>query len=274
MSNIIKKYKAQSVMEGAGVPVNRVFGYYEVKEFDPFLMLDYFGTDHEVDSPGFPWHPHKGIETITYMIKGSVSHEDSIGNKGTMGPGELQWMTAGRGILHQEMPGKSPNGSKGFQFWLNLPASEKLVEPNYQYIKAGGMKSYQMEGATVRVIAGSYEGVVGPIDKSNLGVSMFHITIEQGQSIYLDRDSDKNGYVVVFSGDGKLGDESLEAVTAYTLSDGSFEIEAVGDEPLEIIYAQGRPLKEPIAWRGPVVMNTQEELVQTFRDLENGNFIK
>jgi len=271
---IINEYKAQSVMEGAGVAVNRVFGQRETKAFDPFLMLDYFVNDKDVPSPGFPWHPHKGIETITYFTRGSGKHEDSMGNKGVIGPGELQWMSAGRGIYHQEMPGKTPNGVQGFQFWLNLPAKDKLKAPEYQYIKKGEMKSVTKEGVTVNVISGSYLDTKGAIDKESLGITMLHVLVGQDRSISLQRDEDKLGYIFVFSGKGHLDGQKVSQITAYTLSPGKTTIKADEGGPIEFIFAQGRPLNEPIAWRGPIVMNTSEQIYDAFQDLNDGTFAK
>jgi len=272
MSIILKTFKAKQVMEGAGVLVNRVFGYYETKDFDPFLMLDYFETKGQSESPGFPWHPHKGIETITYFVRGSGAHEDSMGNKGIIGPGELQWMTAGKGIYHKEMPGSSPDGYQGFQFWVNLPQKEKLVAPSYKYIKKGEMKSYHTDGVEVKVIAGTYHDIVGPIDKSNLGISMFHVVLEKGKTIELTRQVNKEGYVFVFEGKGTIDKDNIEMVTAYTLGEGTFKI--TSKNKMQFIYAEGAPLNEPIVWKGPIVMNTREEIEQTFQDLNNGTFLK
>lgn len=270
MSIIKKVYKTQQVMEGAGVKVNRVFGNNDTSEFDPFLMLDYFNNPDTRNSPGFPWHPHKGIETITYMLKGKITHEDSVGNKGTIAGGELQWMTSGKGIYHQEMPGESPEGIQGFQFWVNMKSSEKLNEPNYQYINNGEMKSVVMSGVEVRVISGEYRDVIGPIDKSSLGITMLHVSIKAGSNLNLIREKLKQGYIFVFEGDGQINDESIEQETAYTLGEGKLVISANSD--MDFIFAEGKPLKEPVAWHGPVVMNTWEEIEETFNDLRNGTF--
>lgn len=272
MSKIIKEYKAKKVMEGAGVPVNRVFGYYETKSFDPFLMLDYFYSDKKEDSPGFPWHPHKGIETITYFLKGSGEHEDSMGNKGVISTGELQWMSAGRGIYHQEMPRYANDGIEGFQFWLNLPKDKKLKEPDYKYIIKGKMKTVETNGALVRVISGKYEDVEGVINKEDLGVTMLHVSLDEGKTMTLKRDKDKQGFLFLFHGQGAIDNDAIEEVTAYTLDEGEIKISA--DKKMEFIFAQGKPLNEPIAWRGPIVMNTEDELFEAFRDLQNGTFIK
>ena len=272
MSIIIDKYKAQQVMEGAGVLVNRVFGHGQTREFDPFLMLDYFNIEEDKESPGFPWHPHKGMETITYILKGNAKHEDSMGNSGTISNGELQWMSAGKGIYHQEMLAPSPLGIQGFQFWVNLPADKKLKEPDYQYIKKGEMKSSFHDGVEVRIISGEYDQITGPIDKSDLGISMLHVIVDAEKSITLTRDEGKQGFLFLFDGEAELNGEKIESVTAYTLGSGELTLQAKTEE-IQCIFVQGRPLKEPVAWHGPVVMNTQEEIQSTFRDLQMGTFV-
>lgn len=272
MSIIIDKFKAQQVMEGAGVPVQRVFGHGQTRKFDPFLMLDYFNIHEEKESPGFPWHPHKGMETITYMLKGKTKHEDSMGNSGIISDGELQWMSAGKGIYHQEMPVPSPNGFEGFQFWVNLPSDKKLKEPDYQYIRKGEMKSFFDEGVEVRVISGIYNQITGPIDKSDLGISMLHVIVDAGKEIILSRDEDKQGFIFLFKGEAQLNKEPITSVAAYTLDPGDLKLHA-SSEGIELIFVQGKPLREPIAWHGPVVMNTQEEIQSTFRDLQLGTFV-
>jgi len=273
MSIIIDKYKAQQVMEGAGVLVNRVFGHGLTREFDPFLMLDYFNSRDDKKSPGFPWHPHKGMETITYILRGNAKHEDSMGNSGIISDGELQWMSAGKGIYHQEMLESSPHGMQGFQFWVNLPASKKLKEPGYQYIKKGEMKSSFQQGAEVRVISGEYDQITGPIDKSDLGISMLHVIVQAGEKITLTRDENKQGFLVLFEGEAELNGEQITSVTAYTLGSGELTLEAGQENTVQFIFAQGKPLREPIAWHGPVVMNTKEEIQSTFKDLQTGAFV-
>jgi redox-sensitive bicupin YhaK (pirin superfamily) len=272
MSSILKTYKARAIKEGAGVIVNRVFGYGQTKEFDPFLMLDYFETDSNEPSKGFPWHPHKGIETITYMLRGNIEHQDTLGNKGIIGGGELQWMTAGRGIMHEEMPKPSTDGYQGFQFWLNLKSTQKLTEPKYRDVKKNDVKSVIKNGVEVRVISGQYGDVFGPIDKSDLGVTMLHFVIDKDREVVVKRAADKQGFIFIFKGEGTLNKNLIQEVTAYTLSDGDYVYKATMDT--EFIYAEGIPLKEPIAWYGPVVMNTREEIEETFNDINNGTFIK
>ncbi len=271
MSIIKKEYRAKQVMEGGGVLVNRVFGYYETPDFDPFLMLDYFETNKNSNSPGFPWHPHKGIETITYFIRGAGMHEDNMGNKGLISAGELQWMSSGKGIYHQEMPVNSPEGYQGFQFWVNLPAKEKLKEPDYKYIKKGEMKSHIEKGLEVKVIAGKYQGITGPIDKSNLGITMLHIILDKDQEIELNREKGKEGYIFLFEGKALVDKVNIQSVAAYTLNEGTFKLKSKSSK-VQFIYAEGNPINESIAWKGPIVMNTTEEIRKTFEDLRNGTF--
>lgn len=270
---ILGEYPAKPTMEGAGVLVRRVFSYGETDVFDPFLLLDYLVVPPNTQTPGFPWHPHRGIETITYILKGEGQHEDSIGNKGTIGAGELQWMSAGSGIYHQEMLGVCDEGVQGFQFWLNLPARDKMSPPEYLYIRQGEMQAVSTQAAVVRVISGEHAGVIGPIDKADLGVSMLHITLEKGCHYQLERESGKQGFIFVFEGSGTLDGQTLEPETGYALGTGKADIAAGGDS-LSFIFAEGKPLKEPVAWRGPIVMNTQEELRHAFEELEAGTFIK
>lgn len=270
MSIIKKEFKAQQVVEGAGVIVNRVFGYFDTEYFDPFLMMDYFRVPDDTSSPGFPWHPHKGIETITYMIKGVSTHEDSIGNKGEIRAGELQWMSAGKGIYHQEMPGSTSEGAEGFQLWLNLPAKDKFKEPEYLYIRDGEMKSVRTEKSELRVISGSYGDIKGPIDKDNLAVQLYHVTLKEGEVLTLHVPEDSQGFLFPFKGKLVVDQEILNNRSAYTLSSGEISLKGEG---ADFLFATGRPLKEPIEWHGPIVMNTKEEIEQTLRDMKYGTFV-
>jgi redox-sensitive bicupin YhaK (pirin superfamily) len=179
-------------------------------------------------------------------------------------------MSAGKGVYHQELPGPRPNGVQGFQFWVNMPAKEKLNQPNYKYIKKGEMKSFKEDGKEVRVIAGKYNDIVGPIDKSNLGITMLHVSLDAGKELTLNRQVGKNGYLFLFEGSGTMNDEYVNSITAYTLNEGELVFKAKSN--VEFIYAEGTPLNEPIAWKGPIVMNTEEELYDTFRDLRDGTF--
>ncbi len=273
MIKILDTYKARPMLEGAGVLVRRVFSQGETAVFDPFLLLDYLVVPPNTSTPGFPWHPHRGIETITYILKGEARHEDSIGNQGAIAANELQWMSSGSGIYHQEMLGECEEGVQGFQFWLNLPAKDKMSPPGYLYIRKGDMKAVTTRDAQVRVISGTYGGVKGPIDKDNLGVSMQHITVNSGGVFELSREPDKQGFIFVFEGTGTLDGQSLTPETGYALGVGAGRLTAA-EGALNLIFAEGIPLKESISWQGPIVMNTESELKQAFRDLNDGTFIK
>lgn len=265
---ILNTYKAKDLEEGAGVHVHRVFGHDAVEAFDPFLMLDYFCIDPPMTGGGFPWHPHKGIETISYLLRGAIDHQDSLGNKGTIGPGDLQWMTAGQGIKHQEMPVKSEQGLEGFQFWLNLPRHKKGVAAHYQYMTKETVVTFESALYSIKIISGCFENLRGPIDKSDLGVDLFHVKNQGDSGLVLTRALEKSGFIFVWSGQGFINNEPVEAMTAYTLEPGPYTIQ--GD--MAFIFAQAKPLREPIAWYGPIVMNTQEELRAAFKALEDGTF--
>ena len=267
---------ASPVIEGAGVHLNRVFGFGEVELFDPFLLLDDFRSDipsHYLK--GFPWHPHRGIETITYVLKGDVEHGDSLGNSGVISSGDVQWMTAGSGIVHQEMPRGDENGAMhGFQLWANLPALHKMTAPRYQEITAAQIPDLRIDGARIKIIAGVCEGVRGPVsdiftDPEYLDVSLdsnsrFQRPIPAGHTVLL--------YVIKGGGTTagtKVGNRQL---VLYGAGDEvAVSSEAAG---MRFLLISGKPLGEPIAWRGPIVMNTQEELETAFREYREGTFIK
>jgi redox-sensitive bicupin YhaK (pirin superfamily) len=272
MSSIKKVYPAKPTREGAGVTVNRIFGYDDTDDFDPFLMLDYLLDNNGELKGGFPWHPHRGIETITYLINGHITHEDSMGNKASLRDGEVQWMTAGKGVLHQEMLGEdNDNGLQGFQFWLNMPAEKKMTKPNYIDISQDEMISVQESGLEVKVIAGDYKGVKGVIQKNDLGINMFHVSMSKDSFFEITRDPSKQGYIFVFEGNGLYNEAKIENINAYTTSGGKVKITT--DYALEFIYAEGKKISEPIAWGGPIVMNTQEELKEAFDQLQKGEFL-
>lgn len=276
IKKIKKQFKAKATTDGAGVPLFRVFGYHEVPVFDPFLMLDYFRTpDSSLAAAGFPWHPHRGIETISYMLTGAIEHEDSMGNKGIIDSGDVQWMTAGSGLIHQEMPQVQPGGLEGFQFWLNLPAREKMIEPSYREIKGHHIKTHQSEGTEVKLISGQYRGLTGPIDKQNLGVSLMDIRLKKDTSFSYFTEENKNVFVFIYKGEGCF-DESETIVsekTAITFENGT-EISVEAQTDLQFILGVGIPIGETVAWHGPIVMNTQEQLTEAFQELEEGTFIK
>jgi redox-sensitive bicupin YhaK (pirin superfamily) len=267
MSIIKHVLKSNEVKEGAGVLVNRAFGYYEVKMMDPFLMLDYFEDNGE--SPGIPWHPHAGIETITYMIKGNGKHEDTLGNSQIIESGELQWMSTGKGLYHQEMPVDN-KGSEGFQFWVNQTEEKKKTEPFYDFIGKGEMPVKKTDGYQVRVVSGSFDDIVGPIDKSEFGINMYHVSVYAGYKIDLKRTNGKNGFIFVFKGSGSLNGEELNVKHTYVLDVGDLSIQANSD--LEIIFAEGIPLNEDVHWHGPIVMSNRRDLEKVFASLNDGTF--
>jgi redox-sensitive bicupin YhaK (pirin superfamily) len=271
--------RSRATIEGAGVHLKRAFGYSDVPWFDPFLMLDDFHSDRPADyMAGFPWHPHRGIETVTYMISGEVEHGDSMGNKGVIQSGEVQWMTAGSGIVHQEMPRRQKGTLWGLQLWVNLPASHKMMGPRYHDLRAADIPACPLaSGAVVKVVAGSFNGCRGPVrdligDPEYLDVTLpGSVVFEHGIAV------GNTVFAYLLEGEGRFeprqknpaGTESL-----LLMSDGdkvSIEAEKAG---LRFILVSGRPLREPVAWRGPIVMNTEEELDVAFAEYRNGTFIK
>jgi redox-sensitive bicupin YhaK (pirin superfamily) len=276
---IDKIRKSRPTMEGAGVHLNRVFGYHEVPLLDPFLLLDDFHSDNPNDYiAGFPWHPHRGIETVTYMIEGKVEHGDSIGNAGTIESGDCQWMTAGSGIIHQEMPKKMEGMMWGFQLWVNLPKSQKMMKPRYQEIKANTVPEVMLgDGIKVRVVSGDVGGVKGPV--TDIVVDPEYL------DVYMPPNTDfirgfKPGYKVfayLFMGDGTFESNSNKTVQKDHLvifTDGDEVMIKAGEEGARFLLISGKPLNEPVAWYGPIVMNTQEELDKAFREYREGTFIK
>lgn len=277
---ISKTWGSKPTVEGAGVHLKRAFGYHEAPLLDPFLLLDDFRSANPAEYlPGFPWHPHRGIETITYMLDGEVEHGDSMGNGGTILSGDVQWMTAGSGIIHQEMPKGDANGLMGgFQLWANLPASHKMMEPRYRDVKSHEIPAvFLKSGATVRIICGQVNGVRGPVediitDPEYLDVSIppnarFTHPVKQGHTVF--------AYVV--SGAASFDDDDSRLWDTGTLvlyGDGESVAVATEAEPVRFLLVSGKPIGEPVAWRGPIVMNTQEELQIAFEEYEQGTFIK
>lgn len=273
--------RARPTIEGAGVHLQRAFGFGDPAEFDPFLLLDDFRGDSPRDySAGFPWHPHRGIETITYVLAGTVEHSDSIGNKGVIGAGDVQWMTAGSGIIHQEMPkGDDAGRMHGFQLWANLPAALKMTPPRYQEVKADAIPVVtEPGGVSVRVICGSYDGVAGPVSSVAAEPSYFDISLSPGAEKRFEVPPDRNVFAYVIAGSAEFGEApgSREAGNRMLVLFGpGSAIEArAGTEGVRFLLASGKPLREPVAWRGPIVMNTDDELRQAFAELGNGTFLK
>lgn len=252
----------------------RVLGQGDTGEFDPFLMLDSFDSLDPADYlAGFPTHPHRGIETITYLISGEIAHEDSLGNRGTICAGEAQWMTAGSGILHQEMPQRSGR-MLGFQLWLNLPAAEKMAEPAYLSIGPEQMGVERLEEAEVRVIAGRFGAAQG-VTPRHIGASLYDIILRPGGRLDLPVDPEETAFLFFIEGDGLVEGQPVAEKTAALLSRGeAVTVAASKGREARVIFCSGRPLGEPIAWGGPIVMNTEEELKLAFDELRSGSFIK
>ncbi len=272
-------FKSKPTMEGAGVRLKRVFGYNEVELMDPFLLLDHFGSDNPDDYlKGFPWHPHRGIETITYMIEGQVKHEDSLGNSGTIESGDVQWMTAGSGIIHQEMPNRTDGTMMGFQLWANLPSSNKMMHPRYQGIKESEIPEVVTEsGARVRIICGKLDGTCGPVGEIVTDPEYLDVIVPPGAEF---THSVKRGHTVlayVFEGRGYFDQDNerlIESDHLVLFEDGLQIVATAGEERLRFLLVSGMPIGEPIAWYGPIVMNNREELDEAFREYRNGTFIK
>lgn len=265
-------------IDGAGVHLKRLFGFSDATTFDPFLLLDHFGSDNPDDYlAGFPWHPHRGIETITYMINGSVEHGDSLGNKGVISSGDLQWMTAGSGIIHQEMPLRTIGRMHGLQLWVNLPARTKMMDPRYRGIRADEIVSVNHGDAVIKVISGSVHGVTGPVSDLVVDVEYIDIALKPGGS-YMHRV--KNGFrafAYLYEGSATFGPDRTmvtEGSGALFDDDGESVSITATDNPLRCILVSGMPIKEPINWCGPIVMNTKEECDIAFKEYESGIFVK
>lgn len=289
--------QAAPVIEGAGVHLHRAFGFGKTEDFDPFLLLDDFRNDNpDHYRAGFPWHPHRGIETITYILSGTVEHGDSLGNQGSLGAGDIQWMTAGRGILHQEMPKGDANGQMhGFQLWANLPAAHKMTAPRYQDVQATDIPEItDDDGTKARVICGTFWGQKGPVEGIAADPRYLDIAIPPGRRKILPVETDRHAFAYIFAGAGTFRDASApqSVKTEHLDLSGEVSSEEMGNRSLVIfdngnevtvqagalgirfLLVSGRPLEEPVAWRGPIVMNTQEELQQAFSELQNGSFIR
>ena len=278
-------FSARPTLEGAGVRLKRVFGFGEVPALDPFLLLDDFHSDNPADYlAGFPWHPHRGIETITYILHGRVEHGDSMGNSGVIGPGDVQWMTAGSGIIHQEMPQRDPTAGAagslvwGFQLWANLPASHKMMDPRYQDVKSNQIPRVELEGgASARLISGTVGGAVGPVQGIVTDPEYLDVTVPAGFRLVHATQKGRTVFAYVMEGSGKFGDDGAAEIgreNAVLLSDGDQVVVTAGGVAVRFLLVSGRPLGEPVAWRGPIVMNTEEELRRAFREYQEGTFVK
>jgi len=266
----------QAVVEGAGVRLKRSIGTRTLDYLDPFLLLDHFQSKNPADyQAGFPLHPHRGIETVTYLLTGAVRHKDSVGNAGEIGPGDLQWMTAGRGIMHEEMPQVRPEGVAGFQLWVNLPAKQKMIAPRYQNIHANEIAAVARDGgATVRVIAGKVDGVAGPISGIAAEPMYLDVSIAPHGSFSLPIPRGHSAFAYVFEGEGKFGPEKRSVATPrLVVWDDGDSVEVTTEErAARFLLVSGKPLNEPIARYGPFVMNTKAEIEQTLRELQAGTF--
>lgn len=269
--------KGEVVTEGAGVKLRRVFGYMENPNFDPFLMLDDFRAETSQDYiKGFPWHPHRGIETITYVLKGDVEHGDSLGNKGVISSGDVQWMTAAGGIIHQEMPKGDANGAMhGFQLWANLPAKDKMMPPRYRGIAAEKIPEVVAEnGSRIKIIAGKRGDVSGPVDGLVIDPEFMDCIVPAGREFIHPTKRGHTAFIYVIGGSGRVNGADVDNRTLVLFDDGDEFAITAGNAPVRFLMLTGKPLGEPVAWRGPIVMNTADELDLAFREYREGTFVK
>lgn len=276
----------QLVIEGAGVLLRRSVSPRASNEYDPFLLFDHFAFNNPIEGPirGFPTHPHRGIETVTYMLEGTTSHRDSLGNAGVIGSGDVQWMSSGRGILHEEMPRRGPNGNiYGFQLWVNLPSHLKMSEPRYQEVSSATIPVVEKDGATVRLVAGELDGVRGPVTDTlararSAGVAAsplyMDVKLAPASNFIYPIPSGHTVLAYVFEGAGEFSGQVVESVHMVVFNDDGGQIEVKSDNGVQFMLIAGAPFKEPIVPYGPFVMNTVEEIQQTISDLRNGTFIK
>jgi len=290
--------EAIKTMEGAGVELYRAFGFTDPTELDPFLLFDDFRNDNPLSfEKGFPWHPHRGIETITYVLEGNVDHADSLGNSGSLGAGDIQWMTSGSGILHQEMPkGNSKGQMHGFQLWANLPSELKMTNPRYQDVNSSEIPEiFEDDGTRVKVIVGSFWGKTGPVDGIAADPQYLDIYVPPGVKKTFPVDTYRKTFAYIFDGSGAFDSASIPTGvllekeirgeelnirdmsgnrTLVSFDTGDFVSVQAGENGIRFLLISGKPIQEPVAWHGPVVMNTREELIQAFDELKNGTFIK
>lgn len=278
MRTIKEYFVGKNAVDGNGVRLKRCFGYYEIPKFDPFLLLDFFDSKNPEDYiKGFPWHPHRGISTITYLVSGEIEHQDSLGHKGLIKDGQCQWMNAGSGILHQEMPRASEH-MLGSQIWLNLPREDKMQDPEYRDISEDMVRLVEEEGIQVRIIAGEYGGVKGPIILEKTRPIYLDISLDENTKFEYKVSEDLNIFAFVIQGEVNFNPKSErfieKGVGVLYEMDGKKIGFNTGDEKGRVLLLAGKPLREEIAWGGPIVMNTKEELSQAFDELDKGTFIK
>jgi redox-sensitive bicupin YhaK (pirin superfamily) len=269
-----KILERQPTIEGAGVRLKRVLGNDKNSTVDPFLLLDHFGSDNHKDYiKGFPWHPHRGIETVTYMWTGEVVHGDSMGHKGVIKSGDLQWMTAGSGIIHQEMPQKYAGLMQGFQLWVNLPAKKKMIDPKYRGIEKEQIPIVQKNGMTIKVIAGKIDVVEGPV--CDLAIDIEYFDVELPENKTFEHASNRNNTVFAYVVDGSIEVNEKTISMGQCAVFGEGELVKIGSKSgAHFLFVSGEPLNEPVAWGGPIVMNTEEELEKAYDELDEGTFIK
>lgn len=277
LRTVRKIVSGKATVDGAGVRLVRVLGNHDTKEFDPFLMLDAFDSTNPDDYvKGFPWHPHRGIETITYLVSGDIEHGDSLGNSGSIRDGDCQWMTAGSGIIHQEMPKASPR-MLGAQLWLNLPAKDKMTAPHYGDIRQSEIPVVSMDGFRVHIVAGHYNGTAGAFEGRYIKATYLDVELAPRHEWVVDSNPAETLFIYIMQGDGHFNPDDKEPITekqAVLFNAGDRFWVRSGDRGIRFLLLSGPPLGEPIAWGGPIVMNTREELAQAFQELENDTFIK
>jgi len=270
-------FTGQTVMEGAGVRLKRLFGFGDTGLTDPFLLFDHFGSSRPEDYlRGFPWHPHRGIETVTYMTSGRVEHQDSLGNSGIIEVGDAQWMTAGSGIIHQEMPLRAPDFLSGFQLWVNLPRKDKMCSPRYRDIRKGEIPLISLEGSELRLLSGESWGRPGAARDIAGDPIYADVRMEAESTLELPLPEGYRGFAYFFQGSLSAGPDSrrISEGSLAGFSDGDRILLRTGEEASRFIWFAGKPLNEPVAWQGPIVMNTREELETAFREYRDGTFIK
>jgi redox-sensitive bicupin YhaK (pirin superfamily) len=271
--------KGQATSDGAGVKLTRILGHNTQELLDPFLMLDFFGSDNPADFiAGFPSHPHRGIETVTYMLEGKVEHSDSMGNKGVVGKGDVQWMTAGSGIIHEEMPQYEGGSMRGFQLWVNLPSASKMIAPRYQDIPSAKIPVVELENKTrVKILAGTFQGVKGPVENIIAEPEYLDVEMPENAEILIPVKADHTVFSFLYQGeaafDGNLGNP-LKAGEGVLFEPGENIKVQTGTEKARFIVIAGKPINEPIAWYGPIVMNTEAEIELAFKELRNNQFVK
>jgi redox-sensitive bicupin YhaK (pirin superfamily) len=275
--SILNIIEPQLVIEGAGVLLRRSIAPKQSNEYDPFLLFDHFAFNDPLEGPirGFPTHPHRGIETVTYMLEGSVNHRDSLGNSGRIGPGDVQWMTSGRGILHEEMPRRGENGNiYGFQLWVNLPAAQKMSPPRYQEVNASTIPALDRKGVRIRLVAGEILGSRGPVTQIAAAPLYMDVEMTPGSEFSLPIPRGHTALAYVYEGEGEFASQPVKSVHMAVFKDDGEKVEVCTQSTLKFMLIAGAPFREPIVPYGPFVMNTVEEIQQALVDLRNGTFVR